>query len=109
MLLKQYFFSFILLLVIIFPAKAQPGDSAGRILDTVIIIPALKRQSPLEDLLKENRYLNSSSKPVSLAERPKKRANETGIFYILAGLMFLFGIIKTIYARYFSTLFRVFF
>lgn len=109
LLLKQYYFSIILLLVLIFPAQAQPGDSARAIQDTLITVPAIKSLSPLEKLLNENKYLNSSTKPVSLAERPKKRENETGIFYILAGLMFLFGIIKTVYGRYFSTLFRVFF
>ena len=107
--LKQYYFSFILLLVLNFQAQAQPGDSASTVIDPLVIVPAIKMASPLEKLLKENKYLNSGTQPVSLAERPKKRENETGIFYILAGLMFLFGIIKTIYGRYFSTLFRVFF
>ena len=107
--MKQYYFSFIFLFVLIFHAQAQPGDSAIAVHDTLVSAPGIKPPSPLEKLLKENKYLNSSSKSVSLAERPRKRENETGIFYILAGLLFLFGIIKTVYGRYFSTLFRVFF
>ena len=44
-----------------------------------------------------------------MAVNTKQRASDNFIFYILAGLIFLFGIFKTIYSRYYSTLFRVFF
>ena len=65
--------------------------------------------SPLQQILKDNKYLNSQSEPVSLLIRKRTPIPENTVFYILAGLLFFFGIIKTIYSRYFSTLFRVFF
>ncbi len=65
--------------------------------------------SPWQEILRSNKYLNSESQPVSLAIKKRTPLKENAIFYILAGLLFFFGIVKTVYSRYFSTLFRVFF
>lgn len=114
--MKQIYLFIILWLGCILPAVAQLEDTAKAFADTAKIYadtiaakPFITALNPLQQILKENIYLNSGTASVSLAGRPKKATNENAVFYILAGLVFLFGIIKTIYARYFSTLFRVFF
>jgi hypothetical protein len=109
LLLKQFYFTFILFLLFIFPAQAQLTDTIGIRADTIISTPPVTATSPLDKLLAENKFLNHDARSVSQVERPRKKDNETEIFYLIAGLLFLFGIIKTVYGRYFSTLFRVFF
>lgn len=91
------------------PVKAQVLDTVGIQTDTLSVSSGSRSSSPLEKILDGNSLLNSKGRAVSLAERPKNRENETEIFYLIAGLLFLFGILRTIYSRYFSTLFRVFF
>ena len=107
--MKQINLFIILWLGFILSADAQIADTAKASADTIAAKPLVTELTPLQQILKENIYLNTRTTSVSLAEKPKKAANENAVFYILAGLIFLFGIVKTIYARYFSTLFRVFF
>ena len=107
--MKQIYLFIILWLGCILPSEAQLADTAKASTDTIAVKPLLTALTTLQQILKENIYLNTSTTSVSLAERPKKTTSENAVFYILAGLVFLFGIVKTIYARYFSTLFRVFF
>lgn len=66
-------------------------------------------KTPLEKLLDENQYINSKGTPVTLAVKLKKTTSQDPFFYLLASLIFFFGIIRAVYAKYFSTLFRVFF
>lgn len=80
----------------------QAKDSA------VLSIPE-PELTPLQKLLTQNKYLNSKTTAVSLAVRPKKTFTQNALFYLLATLILFFGIIRTVYERYFSTLFRVFF
>ncbi|HMJ47910.1 MAG TPA: DUF4271 domain-containing protein [Ferruginibacter sp.] len=44
-----------------------------------------------------------------LPGQPKKRGNDDIIFYLLAALLLMLGIIRTAYSRYFINMFRVFF
>lgn len=90
-------------------AKAQVADSTGAAGDSIAVVPVTKAVTPLQQLLADNKYLNSKSEPVSLAIKQRIPVKENTVFYILAGLLFFFGIIKSVYSRYFSTLFRVFF
>lgn len=107
--LKQFYLFIILLLGCILHSVAQHADTSKTSSDTTATKPFITALTPLQKILNDNIYLNTRTTSVSLAERPKNTTNENAVFYILAGLVFLFGIIKTIYARYFSTLFRVFF
>ncbi len=88
------------------------ADSAG-ILKTDSIITrdtvTVKKVNALDSLLTNNKYLNSKGKPESMAVQTKKRNYQVPLFYLLAGLVFLFGVFKSVYSRYFATLFRVFF
>ncbi len=107
--LKQVYLSLLFLLVFVYNGLAQPIDTIRMLPDSTrsVLIPG--SATALQKLLEENSFLNSKAQPVEVLQRLKTRENETAIFYLLAGLLFLFGIIKTVYGRYFSTLFRVFF
>ena len=106
--LKPYFIIFLCCIFFNVPGYSQVADSTSALKDSIVKVqpPTI---TPLQKILKENKYLNSESESVSLAIKKRTPVQENTIFYILAGLMFFFGIIKTVYARYFSTLFRVFF
>ncbi len=65
--------------------------------------------SALQKLLEENSYINTKDAPTSFIIQQRKPAQKDALFYLLAGLIFFFGIIRTVYDRYFTTLFRVFF
>lgn len=77
--------------------------------DTLAIIQKEPVKTALDKLLEENAYLNSKATPVSLAVKIKETKDQDAVFYLLAAIIFFFGIIRTVYARYFTTMFRVFF
>lgn len=92
------------------PAAAQTTDSTARIADSAAkIIAAAKPADPYKKLLDSNAYLNSSGVPASLAVTKKKQDQEPVFFYIIVTLLIVLAVMKTVYSRYFSTLFRVFF
>lgn len=62
-----------------------------------------------KNVLGKNRFLNTTGTPVHMVTKLKKDNSENIFFYLIAGLVFLLGLIKFIYTRYFSNLFRVFF
>lgn len=62
-----------------------------------------------KNVLGRNNFLNASGKAVPMIVKFKKDSAENIYFYLIAGLVFLLGLIKFIYSRYFSNLFRVFF
>lgn len=90
------------------PAQTPDTSRAGND-SSINEVASPPTRSRLDELLAEHRYLNSKGSPVSLAVRPKKRESDDAFFYVLAGLIFFFGILRTAYSKYFSTLFRVFF
>ena len=85
------------------------ADSSFIIKDSNIAKVVMPVKISLEKLLLDNKYLNSKGAPVSLAVVHKKENHQDAVFYILTALVLFFGILKKIYDRYFSTLFRVFF
>lgn len=107
--MKQFCLFLLCCIICCNAASAQAGDSTAAKNDSIAIIPAVKKLTPLQQLLAENKYLNSKAGAVSLAIKKRNPVKENTVFYILAGLLFFFGIIKSVYQRYFSTLFRVFF
>lgn len=104
--MKQLFLFLFFFIAFHLPGHCQVKDTLAPLKDTVPVQPLV---NPLQEILQQNKYLNSQSQPVSLAIHKKKPAEENMVFYILAGLLFFFAIIKSLYSRYFSTLFRVFF
>jgi Domain of unknown function (DUF4271) len=79
-------------------------------LQTAVIAPQEdKYQSAIDSVLARNIFLNSSGTPVSMIIKTRIEKSYDSLFYILAGLVFLMGLIKFYFARYFTNLFRVFF
>lgn len=66
-------------------------------------------ESALQTILKQNTFLNSQGTPVTMAVKIKKTKPADTVFYLLATLVFLMGLIKFFFARYFTNLFKVFF
>lgn len=85
---------------------AKATDSSG-----VLNIKSIEvvKEDQLQKILAQNIYLNSAGKPATFIQSPRKYVSKDGIFYSLAVLIFLFALLKFIYARYFSNMFRVFF
>ena len=108
--LKQLSLLFCFLFLQFF-ADAQLQDSIAVKADSLFQISPVKEiPSPaLKKILTDNLFLNSKDTPVSLAQSIKKKGDKDIFFYLLAGFVLLLGITKTIYARYFSNMFRVFF
>jgi hypothetical protein len=105
--LKQLFLAFIVLFFFNGQLHAQVADTVLPRKDTVAQV---SRPAPvIHRLLDNNKFLNSKGTPASLAVRKRHTESNNLVFYVLAGLMLLLGIAKTIYSRYFSNLFRVFF
>lgn len=66
-------------------------------------------ESALQTILKQNTFLNSQGSPITMAVKIKKPKSTDTVFYLLAALVFLMGLIKVFFARYFTNLFKVFF
>ncbi|MFT3908837.1 MAG: DUF4271 domain-containing protein [Ferruginibacter sp.] len=79
--------------------------------DTVIVAQPLvkKKASTLAEILKDNIFLNSSSKPDSFIITSRKYISKDIVFYILSIVLLFLGILKVSWPRYFGNLIRVFF
>ncbi len=60
-------------------------------------------------VLENNIFLNIKGKPEALAITNKKPESSGDFFYIFLSLFLLLGLLRTIYSKYFTTIFRVFF
>ncbi len=101
-------------LMICIPALviAQKPDSVFIQKDSLqvpVVTIANKYESALQTILKQNTFLNSEGTPVTMAVKIKKTKSTDTVFYLLAALVFLMGLIKVFFARYFTNLFKVFF
>ena len=128
-MLKRLFFLFLYICLAINICMAQQQDAAVRekpaipVTDSLLnkdsLFPALKdtvidsvntyAQNPLQRLLNENRFLNAESTATNFIQREKKRQSKDLLFYTVFSLVFVFALLKFIFSRYFSNLFRVFF
>lgn len=62
-----------------------------------------------DSLLKQNKYLNFSSPPVSFIIKAKKLTGKDFLFYLVGTFILLLAIFKIFYAKYFNNIFKVFF
>ncbi|CAN5797173.1 hypothetical protein BH11BAC4_BH11BAC4_10080 [soil metagenome] len=128
-MLKQVLFVFILFFLGPICIPAQQKDSSALLADTVLVKDSsivedsitladsakfvaptgANRSYVLNRIITENGYLNSQSQPLAVIETPRKKNSKDALFYSLAMVVFLFALLKFLYARYFSNLFRVFF
>ncbi|MBP6022706.1 DUF4271 domain-containing protein [Ferruginibacter sp.] len=91
---------------------AQKPDSVfiqNDSLQVPVITIANQYERALQTILKQNTFLNSEGTPVTMAVKIKKTKSTDTVFYLLAALVFLMGLIKVFFARYFTNLFKVFF
>ncbi len=72
-------------------------------------IPLQQKQYGLNEILKENIFLNSNAAPVSLVQSHRKPVSRDLVFYMLAAILLFLGVLKVVWPRYFSNLARVFF
>lgn len=92
---------------------AQQPDTVAVKKDTlspVTVQPAVnKYETVMQQLLLQNTYLNSKGTPVAIPFKVRKPPATDIFFYILLLLVLLLALLRFFYARYFTTLFRVFF
>ena len=91
---------------------AQKPDSVFIQKDSLqapVVTIANRYENALQTILKQNTFLNSRGTPVTMAVKIKKTKSTDTVFYLLAALVFLMGLIKVFFARYFTNLFKVFF
>ena len=62
----------------------------------------------IEALLSQNKLINLAQ-PLSMISTEKQQAGKEFIFYFIASVCLLTGMLKIFYARYFNTIFRVYF
>jgi hypothetical protein len=112
--LLKYFLLLVMGLLLV-PAmlSAQAGDSIPtRPPDSLVARPApvSKYQTALQVILDSGLYLNSTGMPEALLVRPRATTgNKNYLFYLLTGVVLFLALLRFIYARYFATLFTVFF
>lgn len=109
-----YFLIFIAFPVLVF---AQNADSflVKKNADSILVkkdtvknfIPSY--QTTLQNILKENSYLNTKGKPFAMITYPRKKTSQDSIFYALLTVIALLSSLRFFYVRYFNNLFRVFF
>ncbi len=71
--------------------------------------PAYASINIYNNILESNFLINSKGTAESLNSVPKVADNKQPFFYLILFLFLVLGITRTLYSRYFSTLFRVFF
>jgi hypothetical protein len=82
------------------------------ILNNIPIIDStsgLKGKNIYKALLDSNFLLNTKAAPVAFKIEAKKQSNSEFFFYLILFLFLILGITRTVFTRYFDTLFRVFF
>jgi hypothetical protein len=77
--------------------------------DSVAAVLKVSKASQLDSILNANIYLNIKGKPVSFIQSLRKADSKNISFYALAFLVLVFALLKFLYPRYFTNLFRVFF
>jgi hypothetical protein len=89
---------------IVFKDTAKIADSTP-LIKAPTIIPAYT----LNKILGDNINVNSKSKPLVFIQQTRNINSMDAVFYILALVVLIFALLKFLYPRYFSNLFRVFF
>ncbi len=108
--LKHIFFSWLLILQLL-PvfSIAQNKDTALVSANKTDTVVGVSRPSSLQVLLNKNSFLNAQSAPVSPLQISRIYFSKDYLFYLLAVLVLMVGVLKLIYNKYFGNMFRVFF
>ncbi|MEO5966889.1 MAG: DUF4271 domain-containing protein [Ferruginibacter sp.] len=100
----KYFFIIIIFLSA-FNSFAQIQDTLAKV-DTTYV---LKNNYNLNDILNESNNLNFKTTPLSYEIRERIYKEDDFNFYIIIGIVLFFGLIRAIFPKYSSNIFRVFF
>jgi Domain of unknown function (DUF4271) len=107
---KYRLFTFLLLFFINAAVAQQPSTTINDSLPLPVVQPPVNKYvQALQQLHTQNKYLNTEATPVAVPVKFKKAVVNDSFFYLLLALVFLFGLFRFFYSRYFNTLFRVFF
>ena len=85
------------------------SSSSTQVLIDSSSLKAVVKDLRLNELLKDNYLLNYKAQPIKQLQLVKKGRQHFYFFYLLLGLGLLLGIVRAVNAKYFNTLFRVFF
>ena len=100
-------FLFACLLILFLPAlHAQVTDSILTPKTDTLQVSYKNLYTPLLD---SNIFLHGKGTPQAFPVQTRKTDDREFFFYVILGLLFLLGLMRTLYSRYFNTLFRVFF
>lgn len=66
-------------------------------------------KNQFKTVLDSNTFLNSNGKPRAFEVVLKKTDSSSDLFYLFASLFLLLGVLRSVFSRYFTTMFRVFF
>ena len=106
--MKVSFSLFLFFFFISLCLTAQLKDS-GIALPADSVLKVKTSKNAYADLLGSNIFLNTNGNPQALLHNVKKRQSSNVFFYILASFFLFLGLLRTIFSRYFTTMFRVFF
>jgi Domain of unknown function (DUF4271) len=85
------------------------GADSLRLADSIPKKPTVVEPFTLRELLSFNSYTSPGKKPKFFIHAEHNISSRDGLFYLLALTVALFALLKFLYSRYFSNLFRVFF
>jgi hypothetical protein len=89
--------------------QAQLTDTLAAKKDSLLQPQLTPYQLVVKNIVADNKYLNTQAEPVFAIISYKKPFSKTFPFYLLLSIIAFLGIVKFIYPRYFTTLFKVFF
>ena len=72
-------------------------------------VPERNYQQILNKLLKENKFINVSKRPIFFINSTRKTQGKEYLFYLLSIIILILGSFKVFYQKYFNNVFRVFF
>lgn len=105
---KLFLSLFIIFFLVCLCSSAQVKDSSFKIKINTIS-NAILNTNPYTAVLDSNIFLNFKGKPQALAVTLRMNGSAEYFFYIFAALFLLLGLLRTIFSRFFTTMFRVFF
>ena len=63
----------------------------------------------IQNIIKNNKFLNADGKPWAMITKPRKQSVQDSVFYTILVVTALLAFFRFFYVRYFNNLFRVFF
>jgi len=111
--LKKFLLSIIFFLAISNAAIPQLPDTlqqrfdSTRLADSIALIE--NRWGTTDNLLKQHKYINADSPPLSFGIKEKTKRGKEFLFYLLGFVVLLIAVFKAFYSQYFNNIFRVFF